>query len=294
MRIVRFNGGRIGLVRGDDITDVTAEAGIDPTEFPPVGMVRLIADFPARRAALEAATGPALKLADVHLETPVPWPNKLIAFPVNYIDHRQEMGSTYVASTRGFFLKANSSLVGAGDAIIVPALPGREVHHECELALIIGREARNVSREDAWSCIFGYSCLMDITVRGTDIERVMRKSYDTFTPVGPWILTADDMPDPTQLDMKLWVNDELRQHANTRDLVLDIPGMIEMASSATTLYPGDVIATGTPAGVGPIAAGDTVTIEIEGVGRMSLPVVASAGGEDIAMWHQARPKAKAE
>jgi 2-keto-4-pentenoate hydratase/2-oxohepta-3-ene-1,7-dioic acid hydratase in catechol pathway len=119
--------------------------------------------------------------------------------------------------------------------------------------------------------VFGYSCLMDITVRGKE-ERVMRKSYDTFTPLGPALVTADEVGDTGDLDMKLWVNGDLRQHASTRDLIVDVANMVALASSVATLEPGDVIATGTPEGVGPIRDGDTVTIEIERVGRMVVPV----------------------
>jgi len=110
----------------------------------------------------------------------------------------------------------------------------------------------------------------------------MRKSYDTFTPIGPAIVTSDEVGDPSALDLKLWVNSELRQHANTRDLILDVPGMIAMASSVATLYPGDVIASGTPAGVGPIKCGDCVTIEIERVGRMSVAVEQGTGSYNLA------------
>src|SRR5690606_7056869 len=109
--------------------------------------------------------------------------------------------------------------------------------------------------EDALDYVFGYACLLDMTVRGKE-ERVFRKSYDTFTPVGPWIVTADEVPDPENIEMKLWVNDQLRQHANTRDLIVDIKNMISIASSAPTLYPGDIIATGTPAGVDKVVPGD--------------------------------------
>lgn len=273
MKLVRFNEGRIGAVVGEQVIDLTDTLGVAPAEWPPVGMVRTIRDFPERRAAIgqRLADGDGVALADVRLLTPVPWPNKLIAYPVNYVDHATEMASVGFANVQGFFLKANSSLVGAHDAIELPDLPGRAVHHECELAIIIGREGREISETDAFSHIFGYSCLLDITVRGKE-ERVMRKSYDTFTVVGPWVITADEVGDPSDLDMKLWVNGELRQHATTRDLIVNIPKMIALASSAATLYPGDIIATGTPAGVGPIIDGDEVSIEIERVGRMKVPV----------------------
>lgn len=282
MKIVRFDGGRIGLVIDGAIRDVTEAAGIDPQEWPPVGPVRLIAQFPQLREKLKRAAeeAPAISLDSVRLETPVPWPNKLIAYPVNYHDHATEMASTGLADIQGFFLKANSSLTGAGDAIVLPDLPGREVHHECEIALVIGKEGRQIPPEQALDYVFGYACLLDITVRGRE-ERVMRKSYDTFTPVGPWIVTRDEVSDPGDIKMKLWVNGELRQSATTRDLIVDIPNMISIASSAATLHPGDIIATGTPAGVDRIVAGDMVRIEIENVGEMSIPVVAGSQGRNV-------------
>ena len=249
MRIARFDGGKIGVVDGDSIVDVTAVCGIDPAEWPAVGPLRLIRDFAALRPAIEAAlpTAPRHALADVRLETPVPWPNKVIAYPVNYHAHGREMQANYRATNQGFFLKPSSAVSGPNDPVELPSVPGREVHHESELGIVIGKEVRGLKREDWREAVFGYACLLDMVVRGRE-ERVFRKAYDTFCPVGPWIVTADEVPDPANLDMKLWVGDELRQSANTRDLVLDIPGMIETASAVMTLYPGDIIATGTPEG----------------------------------------------
>jgi 2-keto-4-pentenoate hydratase/2-oxohepta-3-ene-1,7-dioic acid hydratase in catechol pathway len=279
MKIARFNGGRIGIVVGDTIRDVTVAAGIDPAEWPPVGPVRLIADFAALRDKLAAAAQMAspLPLDEARLETPVPWPNKVIAYPTNYRDHAAEMASTTRADLQGYFLKANSSLSGPNDPIELPDVPGREVHHECEIAVVIGKQGRQIPIARAIDHVFGYSCLLDITIRGKE-ERVMRKSFDTFTPVGPWIVTADEIPDPADIGMRLWVNGQMRQEATTKDLIVDIAQMIALASSASTLYPGDIIATGTPAGVGPIRDGDRVTIEVDHVGRMSVPVVASKRG----------------
>lgn len=287
MKLVRFNQNRIGVVDGGTVRDVSEAAGIDPSSWPPVGMVQLIRDFPRRREAIEQVVAQArsVPLAEVTVTTPIPWPNKLIAFPVNYSAHGKEMASNSRADTQGFFLKANTSLSGASEPIAIPDLPGKAFHHECELAIIIGSEGRHISRSDALKYVFGYSCLVDVTVRGRQ-ERVMRKSFDSFCPVGPWIVTADEIEDPGNLTMQLWVNDDLRQNANTRDLILDIPGMIEMASSVMTLEPGDIIATGTPEGVGPIVPGDVVTIEIERVGRMTLNVVQGKGGMNSAFANQ--------
>ncbi|WP_018989612.1 fumarylacetoacetate hydrolase family protein [Aromatoleum toluclasticum] len=279
MKIVRYNDARVGISDGRKVVDVSPLCGAEPGEWPPVAINRLLRDFESLRARLQVmlATEPGLPIEAVRLLVPVPWPNKLMAYPVNYHDHAKEMASTGLASVQGYFLKAASSLAGPADAIELPALPGREIHHECEIALVIGREGRQIPPERAFEHVLGYACLLDMTVRGKE-ERVFRKSYDSFTPVGPWIVTADEVPDPANIGMKLWVNDELRQQANTRDLIVDIPHMVSVASSASTLYPGDLIATGTPAGVGRVVAGDVVTIEIEHVGRMSLPVVQGTRG----------------
>lgn len=282
MKIVRFNEGRLGISDGQKVVDVSGRFSAGPGEWPPVGMNRLIRDFAQHRAefARLLMTEQGVPLASVHLETPVPWPNKLMAYPVNYHDHATEMASKGLASVQGYFLKSNSSLSGPQVPVVLPALPGREIHHECEIALVIGKEGRQIPPEKALDYVFGYACLLDMTVRGKE-ERVFRKSYDTFTPVGPWIVTADEVPDPENIDMKLWVNDSLRQQANTRDLIVDIRQMVSIASSASTLYPGDLIATGTPAGVDKVVAGDVITIEVANVGKMSVPVVQGELGANI-------------
>lgn len=279
MRIARFDDNRIGVVVDEaSLVDVTDALGFGE-EWPPVGPNRLIADFDHYRPVLEqaAAAGPGIPLDTVVLRTPIPWPNKVIAYPVNYHDHGREMQAGYRATNQGFFLKPPSSLSGAGEPVILPNVPGREVHHESELAIIIGKQARGIAREDWKDYVFGYACLLDMVVRGRE-ERVFRKAYDSFCPVGPWVTTADEVPDPENLSMKLWVNGELRQDANTRDLVLDIPGMVEMAAAVMTLYPGDVIATGTPAGVGPVVDGDVIRITIDHCGEMNVPVIQGSEG----------------
>ncbi|CAB5300986.1 4-hydroxyphenylacetate degradation bifunctional isomerase/decarboxylase subunit HpaG2 [Burkholderia multivorans] len=282
MKLASFDQGRIGVVEGDRIVDVTDVALEQPQTWPPVGMVQLIAQWPLRRAAIEAAAHEraSLPLSDVRLEAPVQWPNKVIAFPANYHAHIDEMKhgtnggvvSKFQASGQGFFLKANSSLSGPADAIVLPPLEGREIHHECELGIIVGKRGRAISREQSRDYVFGFTCLLDMVVRGKE-ERVMRKSFDTFCPTGPWITTADEVADFADISMRLFVNGEERQAATTRDLIVDIPEMIAMSSAVTTLEPGDIIATGTPAGVGPVRDGDVLEIVIDGVGSMRLPVV---------------------
>ena len=282
MRITRFDDGKIGIVVGSRIVDVSDVVNkvltTDVHAWPPVAMNQLIANFAQWRGALEdAAQREGQPLSQVKLLTPVPAASKVIAYPINYHAHGVEMGRDTRANQLGFFLKPPSSLCGAGDDIVLPAIEGRRIDHECELAIVIGRRCRDVKREDWADVVFGYSCLMDIVVRGKE-ERVARKAYDTFCPVGPWIVTADELGDPSALQGRLWVNDDLRQDANTRDLVLDIPGMIEVASHIMTLEPGDIIACGTPAGVGPITPGDVVRIEFERIGGMTMKVVQGTGG----------------
>ncbi|GAA0709236.1 fumarylacetoacetate hydrolase family protein [Vreelandella titanicae] len=301
MKLVTFNKEHLGIVTDAGVVDVTDLAGLDANFWPPVGMVRLIADFEALQPQLAdaVASREARPLDSVRLEAPVRWPNKVIAFPANYHAHIDEMKhgvgsgviSKYKANGQGFFLKANSSISGPNDAIVLPPLEGREIHHECELAIIIGKRGRGIDAACSQDYIFGFTCLLDMVVRGTE-ERVMRKSYDTFCPMGPWIVTADEMGDFSAIKMSLTVNGELRQSAVTRDLIVDIPEMIAMASAVTTLEPGDIIATGTPAGVGPVKDGDIIEITIDGVGTMTLPVTSGTVGNH-SVWNATKVPASA-
>jgi 2-keto-4-pentenoate hydratase/2-oxohepta-3-ene-1,7-dioic acid hydratase in catechol pathway len=282
MKIARFNGGRIGVVAGDRIVDVTDAAGVDDAEWPPVGINRMIASFASRRAAIAAAAtaGPGVPLAGVRLETPIPWPHKLLAMPNNFAAHGAEMKlknfsgastNSAPADQAGFFMKSNGSLSGPNDPIALPDRAGREFHYECELATIVGTGGKDIAAADALDHIFGYACLIDVTMRGSG-ERVMRKSFDTFTPVGPWITTADEVGLPDDLALNLWLNGELRQHAIAHEMVVGIREQIALCSSVTRLEPGDIIASGTMAGVGKLSPGDVVAIEIDRLGRMELTV----------------------
>ncbi|HEY6868204.1 MAG TPA: fumarylacetoacetate hydrolase family protein [Novosphingobium sp.] len=275
MKLFRLEGNRIGIIDGDVWYDVTGALPTDPAAWPPTQMVSFIASLADRdlRSVLADPAVRRIEPAPDRLLTPIEWPNKLICYPANYQKHREEMNSSNRADKNRFFLKANSSLSGPNDPIVMPTIAGREVHHECELGIVIGKRGRHIRREDYADYIFGYTCLIDMVIRGPE-ERVWRKSWDSFCPNGPWIATADEVPDVNALGLRLWVNGELRQEANTRDLILDIPGMIAMASESSTLLPGDIIATGTPEGVGPVQAGDTVRIQVDHVGEMNLKVVA--------------------
>lgn len=283
MKLAVFNHDRVGVVEDDLIYDVTSAVPDAGPAFPRVYMSRLIAEWAARKSDVQAARASAtgIPLASVTLRAPNPFPLHIVAAPVNYRKHIGEIGARSVsgnssAAERGFFLKASSSVIGAGEAIVLPRASERRFDHESELAVIIGKPAKNVPRERAFEYVFGYSCLIDVTMRlepkVAEEERVARKSFDTFTPIGPYIVTADEVPDPGNLSNRLWVNDELRQDSNTSALILDIPGLIEWASSVMTLQPGDIIATGTPEGVGPIAPNDRVRMEIAQVGTLEIAV----------------------
>jgi 2-keto-4-pentenoate hydratase/2-oxohepta-3-ene-1,7-dioic acid hydratase in catechol pathway len=283
MKIARFDDHRVGLVEGDLVYDVTSAVEGAGAAFPPVYISRLIDQWSSRRGALlrarESAVGIPLKSVD--LRAPNPCPIHVVAAPVNYHKHIGEIGNRSVSGNtsaieRGFFLKSSASVSGPADGIVLPKGSERRFDHESELAVVIGKRARNVARADAFGYVFGYMCLIDVTMRiekgAFEEERVARKSFDTFTPTGPYIVTADEIPDPGGLANRLWVNDELRQDSNTRALILDVPGLIEWASSVMTLQPGDIIATGTPEGVGAVQPGDTVTMEIEKLGKLEVQV----------------------
>ena len=287
MKLAVFEGHRVGVVEGDRLYDVTdAVPGAGPA-WPPMYMNALIANWrdlgPKIAARRSSASAPPL--ASVRLLPPNPCPVHVIAAPANYRKHIGEIGARSVSKGRsaeqqGFFMKSTASLVGAGGAIELPKGSTRRFDHESELAVIIGKRARNVPRAQAMDYVFGYSCLIDVTMRiepgVVEEERVTRKSFETFTPLGPWIVTADEVPDPHNLRNQLWVNGHSKQDANTRDMIVNIPALIELVSSVMTLNPGDVIASGTPEGVGPIVPGDRVRIGIESVGEMTLPVVEAA------------------
>lgn len=285
MRLACFDDYRLGVVIGDQVRDVTDVVGAK-WHGTPYAMTQLIAGFGELRPAIETAAGNAAarSMAEVRLLPPVPAPAHVFAAPLNYRAHLDEMtgsdmvGSAYVASSAaelGFFLKATGSLTGASGAIELPDLPGRSFHHEAELGVVISRETRAVDEENALASVFGYTCLMDITLRnepGRTQERVMRKSFETFTPVGPVLVTSDEVGDPTDLDIELWVGQELRQKTNTRLMIASVARLIADTSRVLTLRPGDLYATGTPEGVGPVQAGDTVRLRIERVADLTMPV----------------------
>jgi 2-keto-4-pentenoate hydratase/2-oxohepta-3-ene-1,7-dioic acid hydratase in catechol pathway len=173
----------------------------------------------------------------------------------------------------GLFLKANSSLAGPSDGIALRMME-RQIDYEVELAVIVGKQGLNIRRGDALKYVAGYAVALDITPHGKE-ERSLRKSCETYSVIGPWLVTADEIPDPTNLNLHLDVNGERRQDGNTRQMIRDVAALIEYASSFYTLYPGDIFLSGTPAGVGPMHPGDELKASIEKIGTMRVKVRAA-------------------
>lgn len=285
MRICRFNANRLGVIQGDQVFDVSGALAVLPaSSYPWPGHDLLIAHLGQVRAHIEQILprAVAVPLQRVTLLAPVANPGKIIGAPVNYKKHLEEAradagihhnNQVLEIQKIGVFLKATSSLVGAGQGIVI-CHPGRRNDHEAELVVVIGKTGFNIAQKDAWQHIAGFSSGLDMTARGPE-ERSLRKSVDTYSVLGPCLVTVDELADASNLDFSLTVNGELRQKANTRDLIIGIHALVEFASSFYTLYPGDLIYTGTPEGVGPVLAGDRITTEFQGIGRMDVAVRAA-------------------
>jgi 2-keto-4-pentenoate hydratase/2-oxohepta-3-ene-1,7-dioic acid hydratase in catechol pathway len=211
-------------------------------------------------------------LADVRLLSPI-LPSKVVCVGRNYAEHAAELGNE-VPKEPLLFLKPSTAVIGPRDAIRLPP-QSKQVEHEAELAVVIGPPgARRADRAAAERAIFGYTCGNDVTARDlqkADVQFTRAKGFDSFCPLGPWITTGLDVSD---LEVRCEVNEEVRQLGRTKDLVFDVPTLVSYVSHVMTLLPGDVILTGTPAGVSPITAGDTVTVRVEGIGDLANPVVA--------------------
>lgn len=288
MRLCRFGDNRLGLVQpaGDSvrIKDVTRALEVLPSwRYPLPNFDPLIANLALVRQRVEAiaADSPEVPLDDLKLLSPVANPGKICAAPVNYQKHLDEVranadlhhgNKAHLAPihSMGLFLKATSSLAGAAEGIRVRQ-PDRRTDHEVELAFIIGKRAHQVPASEALNYVAAYSIGLDITIRGPE-DRSFRKSPDTYTVLGPWLVTADEITDPGSLDLSLTVNGETRQSSNTSNLILGVPQLIEMATSFYTLHPGDIVLTGTPEGVSPIVPGDQVAATIQDIGTLRVAV----------------------
>jgi 2,4-diketo-3-deoxy-L-fuconate hydrolase len=274
VNLCRYNDDCIGLVVGSVVHDVT--------RFVPAGTAEPVLTAVEAVAALserDIDRAPRHALDSVTLLSPIRCPGKILAAPDNYKAHAAEMAADPAASfgrtptpldKAGLFLKAPSSLIGPS-AGIVRRFPERRTDYEIELVAIIGKQASDIKPEHALDIVAGYAIGLDITVRGPE-DRSFRKSLDTYTVVGPWMTSADKIPDPQQLSMSLHSNGVLKQQTGLDDMVTDVRGLIAYCSTFATLKPGDMIFTGTPAGVGPIQHGDVLTAEIERIGRMQVSV----------------------
>jgi 2-keto-4-pentenoate hydratase/2-oxohepta-3-ene-1,7-dioic acid hydratase in catechol pathway len=272
MRVARFTHG------GDPafgVVELTADGGPNPDT------IAVVTGDPL--AGPVHYTGERLDLADVRLLAPVIPRSKVVGVGRNYAEHAAELGNE-VPPVPLTFLKPNTTVIGPGEAIVAPAETD-DLHYEGELAVVIGRICRSVPRERAAEVIFGYTIANDVTCRDlqrTDGQWTRAKGFDTFCPLGPWIVTHLDLDEVDDLDLTTTLNGEVKQSANTSRMTYKIAELVEHISSFTTLLPGDVILTGTPAGVGPMVSGDEVSVTIAGIGTLTNPVVAAdpgTGGE---------------
>ncbi len=275
---------RVGVVDGQAIVELPASLPRDMIGFLAAGAAAL----DAARDAVEKA-GPRIPLAEVRLEAPVPRPGKFLAIGLNYADHVKESGLERPL-VPVFFNTQTTCVVGPSDPFDLPRASAL-LDYEGELAFVIGRRCRHVPRERAAEVIAGYTVVNDVSVRDWQLRTptmTMGKSFDTHGPMGPWLATPDEVGDPHALELRTWVDGELRQRSNTRELIFDCFAQVEHLSTAFTLEPGDVVTTGTPSGVGGamhpprfLVAGSVVRIEIERVGAIENRVVAEPEGNAL-------------
>ncbi|HEX4250920.1 MAG TPA: fumarylacetoacetate hydrolase family protein [Pseudonocardia sp.] len=276
MRLVSYDGGRVGYLAEDRVVDLGHLVGDYDAPGTLSAMRRLLARWDELRDQLPSVTSDSVPLSSVRLDAPVPDPTKIVAAPVNYRDHKSEMGMTVDISDLAVFLKAPSSLVGHGDTVRLP-YSDRRVDQEGELAAVIGRRASNVPVAEALEYVVGYTGLLDITMRGGE-DRSTRKSFDTFTPLGPWLVTSDEADAPDAIDLDCTVGGAHRQSSNTKHLIWGVAELVAYISSVMTLEVGDVIATGTPSGVGPLTAGDEVSVTLSSIGTLTVTVTSDDPG----------------
>lgn len=273
MRLALIDDYHPAVIVADTSVDVS---GILPEVMQMPGELRLaelIAHWPSYASRL-CDLGVGTPIAEVRLRAPLPRPAKLLCAMLSF---REGMEETVVKPA--FFLKSSSSVIGPGDVVELPPVDAPVFHHEAELAVVIGRRAKAVSAEEAMDYVFGYTCFMDISARGLASGVGFEdKSYDTFGPMGPWIVTADEIADPLALQVRLWADDQPRHDYPMRDLGNPIAAMIAHASSIATLEPGDVLTMGVNhQGLGPIQDGETLRIAIEPIGGFEVTVADPLG-----------------
>jgi len=287
VRLAILDGLRLGVVCETTVIDVTAALPWphDPDPLTAGWWRRLCRDLDLVRPALAAAArdpaAPRVEVGAARLLAPAVNPSKIVAAASNYQEHVAEMHEVQ-GRTLGrveswmmefdVFLKAPSSIAGPRDDIVLPPdQRDNEIHHEAELVAIVGKGGKDIAPRDALSRIAGYTIGLDITVR-SKADRSRRKSYDTFSPLGPWLVTSDEAGDPADMDIELERNDVLKQKVSTRDMLVPVQDIVAYASRVMTLLPGDVLFTGAPPGVGPIEPGDALRVRISRLGEMGLTV----------------------
>ena len=282
MKLVLFQSAAGGDIRPGLLTDrgvVDISAAVPAGYTPQLTMQGIIDGFDRLRPALEtlARSGEALPLASVRLRPPLPRPGKILACIANYWEHAQRE-----ARPLNMFMKNPDAVVGPGDTIVLPEFTVPWIFmHEAELALVIKGPAKMVKAQDWKSAVFGYTCMIDVSAReegrktwpASPLTSWLGKSFDTFGPIGPCIVTADEVPDPNDLVVKFWNDGQLRHNYNTDDMEHRVPQLIEFATTVMTMNSGDLIACGTNhEGLGALQDGETVDIEIQHIGRMTLTV----------------------
>ena len=274
MKLVLFNDHIPGVLKEDRVVDISSVVEGVPHLNGQTWMAGLIENFDQYRGAIEKAVKAAdgVAINTVRLRAPLPEPGRLVCMAGNYME------GAGLVSDRDAFLKSPSSVIGDGDTIILPDCPVPHFHHEAELGVVVGKTSDHITAEEAKDNIFGFVNFMDVSARGLEPNGnnsfFWQKSWDTFGPMGPAITTADEVDDPQKLAVKLWVSGDLRQDVNTSDMGRSVYEVLEWVSWIITVKPGDVISTGTNhVGLGPIQDGDSVVMEIEGLGpKLNLTV----------------------
>jgi len=274
MKLLYFNDFALGVLKGDRVIDVSSAVRDIPHTGPHNLINALIERFSQYRGRLEqaAAADKGVPVSEVRIRPPLPKPHNIDCMAVNYM----EDGTRAEPAPINAFHKSPSGVIGDGDAMVLPDVPATIFEGEAEMALVIGRRATHVPAAKAMEYIFGYVNFIDGSARGLPPAGntfYQMKSRDTFAPMGPYLVTADEIPDPHKLQIRLWVNGELKQNFNTSDMAHKIPRCIEWVTSIHTLEPGDVLATGTNhRGLSAFQDGDRVELETEGLGRLRINV----------------------
>ncbi len=274
MKILYFDDFKLGVLKGDNaVVDVSAVVKDIPHVGPGDLINGLIERFSSYRQKLEqAAQGQTIPLSSVRIRPPLPKPTTIDCMAVNYM----EDGTRKEPAPINAFHKSPSAIIGQGDTMVLPDVPATIFEGEAEMAVIIGKRCSHVKAADAMSYIFGYTNFIDGSARGLPPSGnvfFQMKSRDTFAPIGPWIVTSDEIKDPQKLQIRLWNNGQLMQNFNTDDMGHKIPRCIEWLSSIHTLEPGDILATGTNhRGLNPFMDGDKIELEVEGLGRLAFSV----------------------